>query len=49
VLSYFDRVFRRQYGATPSAVREAARRGGDGGASDQAAAAGAVECGAAGR
>jgi len=48
-LSYFNRVFRRQYGATPSAVREAARRGGDGGASDQAAAAGAVECGAAGR
>ena len=27
-LSYFNRVFRRQYTATPTAVREAARRGG---------------------
>lgn len=27
-LSYFNRVFRRQYAATPTAVREAARRGG---------------------
>jgi len=27
-LSYFNRVFRRQYGATPTAVRETARRGG---------------------
>jgi len=49
VLSYFNRVFRRQFGATPSAVREAARRGGGGGASDQAVAAGEAECGAAGR
>jgi AraC-like DNA-binding protein len=27
-LSYFNRVFRRQYAATPTAVREAAREGG---------------------
>jgi AraC-like DNA-binding protein len=27
-LSYFNRVFRRQYAATPTAIREAARRGG---------------------
>jgi AraC-like DNA-binding protein len=27
-LSYFNRVFRRQYTATPTAIREAARRGG---------------------
>jgi AraC-like DNA-binding protein len=25
-LSYFNRVFRRHYGATPSDIREAARR-----------------------
>jgi AraC-like DNA-binding protein len=29
-LSYFNRVFRRHYGATPSAVREASRRAGEG-------------------
>jgi AraC-like DNA-binding protein len=28
-LSYFNRVFRRQYGATPSRVRAAARQGGE--------------------
>ena len=30
-LSYFNRVFRRRHGATPSAVREAAKRGEEGG------------------
>jgi AraC-like DNA-binding protein len=29
-LSYFNRTFRRRYGATPSDVREAARRAKDG-------------------
>jgi AraC-like DNA-binding protein len=33
-LSYFNRVFRRQYGATPTAVREGARTGEAMGATD---------------
>jgi AraC-like DNA-binding protein len=33
-LSYFNRVFRRQYGATPTAVREAARTGEAAGSTD---------------
>jgi len=40
-LSYFNRVFRRHYGATPSAVREVAR------AAEQAGRNGKAECGAA--
>jgi AraC-like DNA-binding protein len=47
-LSYFNRVFRRQYGATPTAVREAARRGGLFGSTDTTPArGGGVECSAA--
>lgn len=46
-LSYFNRVFRRRYGATPSAVRAAARRGGDAAARDPTGI--DSECDAAGR
>jgi AraC-like DNA-binding protein len=46
-LSYFNRVFRRQYGATPTAVREAARRGGLFGSTDTTPArGGGFECSA---
>jgi AraC-like DNA-binding protein len=49
-LSYFNRVFRRQYGATPTAVREAARTGAAIGSTDTAPGrAGAAECSAVGR
>src|SRR5262249_28030791 len=49
-LSYFNRVFRRQYRATPTAVREAARTGGAVGSSDaMTGRARAAECSAAGR
>lgn len=49
-LSYFNRVFRRQYGATPTAVREGARRGGTSGTTDASPGRiGGAECSAAGR
>ena len=49
-LSYFNRVFRREYGATPTAVREAARRGGASGSMDATPGRiGEAECSAAGR
>ena len=47
-LSYFNRVFRRQYGATPTTVREAARGGGLG-PTDAAPGGAAAECSAASR
>jgi AraC-like DNA-binding protein len=48
-LSYFNRVFRRQYGATPTTVREAARSGEAIGSTDAAPGRGVAECSAVGR
>jgi AraC-like DNA-binding protein len=48
-LSYFNRVFRRQYGATPTAVREAARNARVAGSIEPTAGrVGEIECSAAG-
>ncbi len=48
-LSYFNRVFRRQYGATPTGVREAARRGALGSTDRTPDGSAPAECSAAGR
>ncbi len=48
-LSYFNRVFRRRYGATPTAVREAGRRGAVGSIDMTGGGSAPAECSAAGR
>ena len=45
-LSYFNRVFRRQFAATPTAVREAARRGAEVGTLEPSALGPDMECSA---